>query len=175
MVQDSHRSPFCSNLVDKTQPIASIARSVGASEPTTRKYAGMGDLSPEPPKRRQTEIGYGWSYPTAPSRGDGQGSRPKERRGLPDTELAARQGPDRLWRGELCGKGRSPGAITGRHLTEKTIKPRIPGSEIGRVINHREKMILGDASSSTLGPASDDFLFPSPNAPRIPRFLWFRS
>jgi hypothetical protein len=27
-------------------------------------------------------------------------------------------------------------------------------------------MILGDASSSTLGPASDDFLFPSPNAPR---------
>ena len=29
------------------EPIASIARAVGASEPTVRKYARMKDLSPE--------------------------------------------------------------------------------------------------------------------------------
>ena len=37
------------------EPIASIARAVGASEPTVRKRAGMKDLSPEPPRRRGPE------------------------------------------------------------------------------------------------------------------------
>lgn len=37
------------------EPIASIARAVGVSEPTARKYARMDDLSPEPPRRRQPE------------------------------------------------------------------------------------------------------------------------
>ena len=37
------------------EPIASIARAVGASEPTVRKYARMKDLSPEPPRRRKPE------------------------------------------------------------------------------------------------------------------------
>ena len=37
------------------EPIASIARAVGASEPTARKHAGMKDLSPEPPRRREPE------------------------------------------------------------------------------------------------------------------------
>lgn len=37
------------------EPIASIARAVGASEPTVRKYARMKDLSPEPPWRREPE------------------------------------------------------------------------------------------------------------------------
>ena len=37
------------------EPIASIARAVGASEPTVRKRAGMEDLSPEPPRRRERE------------------------------------------------------------------------------------------------------------------------
>ena len=37
------------------EPIASIARAVGASEPTVRKYARMKDLSPEPPRRREPE------------------------------------------------------------------------------------------------------------------------
>ncbi|ERL10914.1 hypothetical protein HMPREF1316_2704, partial [Olsenella profusa F0195] len=35
------------------EPMASIARTVGISEPTARKYARMEDLSPEPPKRRE--------------------------------------------------------------------------------------------------------------------------
>lgn len=37
------------------EPIASIARAVGASEPTVRKRAGMKDLSPEPTRRREPE------------------------------------------------------------------------------------------------------------------------
>jgi transposase len=37
------------------EPIASIARAVGVSEPTARKYARMEDLSPEPPKRKEPE------------------------------------------------------------------------------------------------------------------------
>lgn len=37
------------------EPIASIARAVGASEPTVRKRARMKDLSPEPPRRRGPE------------------------------------------------------------------------------------------------------------------------
>ena len=37
------------------EPIASIARAVGASEPTVRKRARMKDLSPEPPRRREPE------------------------------------------------------------------------------------------------------------------------
>lgn len=37
------------------EPIASIARAVGASEPTVGKYARMEDLSPEPPRRREHE------------------------------------------------------------------------------------------------------------------------
>ena len=37
------------------ESIASIARAVGASEPTVRKYARMEDLSPEPPRRRERE------------------------------------------------------------------------------------------------------------------------
>lgn len=37
------------------ESIASIARAVGASEPTVRKRAGMEDLSPEPPRRREPE------------------------------------------------------------------------------------------------------------------------
>lgn len=37
------------------EPIASIARHVGVSEPTVRKYARMVDLSPEPPSVRQPE------------------------------------------------------------------------------------------------------------------------
>ena len=36
------------------EPIAAIARAVGVSEPTARKYARMDDLSPEPPRRRET-------------------------------------------------------------------------------------------------------------------------
>ena len=34
------------------EPIAAIARAVGVSEPTARKYARMEDLSPEPPRRK---------------------------------------------------------------------------------------------------------------------------
>ena len=37
------------------EPIASIARAVGVSEPTARKYARMEDLSPEPPRRKEPE------------------------------------------------------------------------------------------------------------------------
>lgn len=37
------------------ESIASIARAVGASEPTIGKRAGMEDLSPEPPRRREHE------------------------------------------------------------------------------------------------------------------------
>ena len=37
------------------EPIASIARAVGASEPTVGKYARREDLSPEPPRRREHE------------------------------------------------------------------------------------------------------------------------
>lgn len=37
------------------EAIASIARAVGVSEPTARKYARMEDLSPEPPRRRKPE------------------------------------------------------------------------------------------------------------------------
>lgn len=37
------------------EPIAAIARAVGVSEPTARKYARMDDLSPEPPRRRKPE------------------------------------------------------------------------------------------------------------------------
>ena len=37
------------------EPIASIARAAGVSEPTARKYARMEDLSPEPPKRKEPE------------------------------------------------------------------------------------------------------------------------
>jgi transposase len=37
------------------EPIAPIARAVGVSEPTARKYARMGDLSPEPPRRGKPE------------------------------------------------------------------------------------------------------------------------
>lgn len=37
------------------ESIASIARAVGASEPTVRKRARMEDLSPEPPRRREHE------------------------------------------------------------------------------------------------------------------------
>ena len=39
------------------EPIASIARAVGASEPTVRKRAGMEGLSPEPPRRREHDVG----------------------------------------------------------------------------------------------------------------------
>ena len=39
------------------EPIASTARAVGASEPTVRKRAGMEDLSPEPPRRREPDAG----------------------------------------------------------------------------------------------------------------------
>lgn len=34
------------------EPIAAIARAVGVSGPTARKCARMGDLSPEPPRRK---------------------------------------------------------------------------------------------------------------------------
>ena len=37
------------------EPIASIARAVGTSEPTVRKRARMKDLSLEPPRRREPE------------------------------------------------------------------------------------------------------------------------
>lgn len=37
------------------EPIASIARAVGASGPTAGKCARMEDLSPEPPRRREPE------------------------------------------------------------------------------------------------------------------------
>jgi hypothetical protein len=37
------------------EPIAAIARAVGVSEPTARKYARMDDLSPEPPRRKEPE------------------------------------------------------------------------------------------------------------------------
>ena len=39
------------------ESIASIARAVGASEPTVGKYARMEDLSPEPPRRREPDVG----------------------------------------------------------------------------------------------------------------------
>jgi predicted transcriptional regulator len=38
------------------EPVASIARAVGVSEPTARKYARMGDLLAEPPRRRRRMI-----------------------------------------------------------------------------------------------------------------------
>ena len=34
------------------EPIAAIARELGVSEPTVRKYARMEDMSAEPPRRR---------------------------------------------------------------------------------------------------------------------------
>ena len=37
------------------EPIAAIARAVGVSEPTARKYARMEDPSPEPPRRHEPE------------------------------------------------------------------------------------------------------------------------
>jgi hypothetical protein len=37
------------------EPIASIARHIGVSEPTAGKYARMVDLSPEPPSTGQPE------------------------------------------------------------------------------------------------------------------------
>ena len=37
------------------EPVASIARHVGVSEPTVRKYARMVDLSPEPPSVRRDD------------------------------------------------------------------------------------------------------------------------
>lgn len=37
------------------EPITSVARSIGASEPTVRKCARMEGLSPEPPRRREPE------------------------------------------------------------------------------------------------------------------------
>lgn len=40
----------------RSEPIVSIARTAGVSEPTARKYARMGDLSPEPPRRRRRMI-----------------------------------------------------------------------------------------------------------------------
>ena len=39
------------------EPIASISRAVGASEPTVGKRARMEDLSPEPPRRREPDVG----------------------------------------------------------------------------------------------------------------------
>ncbi len=39
------------------ESIASIARAVGASEPTVRKCARMEGLSPEPPRRREPDAG----------------------------------------------------------------------------------------------------------------------
>ena len=39
------------------ESIASIARAVGASEPTVRKRARMEGLSPEPPRRREPDAG----------------------------------------------------------------------------------------------------------------------
>lgn len=37
------------------EPFAAIARGVGVSEPTARKYARTGDLSPEPTRRKEPE------------------------------------------------------------------------------------------------------------------------
>lgn len=64
------------------EPIASIARAAGASEPTVRKRSGMKDPSPEPPRRRGPEgealAPYG---ETADSRlDDDRGNRRKQRR-----------------------------------------------------------------------------------------------
>ena len=39
------------------ESIASIARAVGASEPTVGKHVRMEDLSPEPPRRREHDAG----------------------------------------------------------------------------------------------------------------------
>ena len=39
------------------ESIAPIARAVGASEPTVGKRARMEDLSPEPPRRREPDVG----------------------------------------------------------------------------------------------------------------------
>lgn len=70
------------------EPIASIARAVGASEPTVRKYAGMKDLSPEPPEAaRARERG-----PRA-IRGDG---RLLARRRLQELAQAAPHGDEGL-------------------------------------------------------------------------------
>ena len=64
------------------EPIAAIARAVGASEPTVRKRSGMKDLSPEPPRRREPEGEALEPYEeTADSRlDDGCGSWRKRRR-----------------------------------------------------------------------------------------------
>lgn len=64
------------------EPIASIARAVGASEPTVRKRSGMKDLSPEPPRRREPEGEALEPYEeTTGSRlDDGCGNRRKRRR-----------------------------------------------------------------------------------------------
>lgn len=63
------------------EPIAAIARAVGASEPTVRKRAGMKDLSPEPPRRRGPEGEVLAPYEgTAGSRlDDDRGNRRKRR------------------------------------------------------------------------------------------------
>ena len=63
------------------EPIASIARAVGASEPTVRRRARMKDLSPEPPRRRGPESEVLAPYEeTAGSRlDDDRGNRRKRR------------------------------------------------------------------------------------------------
>ena len=70
------------------EPIASIARAVGASEPTVRKYARMEDLSPEPPRRREPE-----SEVLAPYEGD---DRLLARRRLQELAQAASHGDEGL-------------------------------------------------------------------------------
>ena len=63
------------------EPIASIARAVGASEPTVRKYARMKDLSPEPPRRREPESEVLEPYEeTVDSRLDGDCRNRRKRR-----------------------------------------------------------------------------------------------
>lgn len=64
------------------EPIASIARAVGASEPTVRKRARMKDLSPDPPRRREPESEVLAPYEeTVDSRlDDDRGNRRKRRR-----------------------------------------------------------------------------------------------
>lgn len=69
------------------EPIASIARAVGASEPTVRRRSGMKDLSPEPPRRRGPE-----GEALAPY-GETVGSRLETTAGTGASSATRRRGP----------------------------------------------------------------------------------
>ena len=62
------------------ESIAAIARAVGVSEPTARKYARMDDLSPEPPRRKpESEVLAPYEGTTGSWLGDDCGNWRKRR------------------------------------------------------------------------------------------------